>query len=241
MGRMGWASSGLAVTLLFAASFTSPQAQVGESWPQWRGPNRDGHSRDTGLLQSWPAAGPPLAWTATGAGHGYSSMAVIGGRVYTLGARESTEYLMAFDAASGKKLWETAYGKRFSNDRGDGPRSTPTIEGQRIYALGGSGDLVAADLQTGKVIWAVNLLKQFGGSNPYWGISESPLIVGDRILANAGGKSASLVALNKADGKVIWKVQDDPRGVFVSGDGQRRGDQPGDLFHRLARHCRRRP
>ena len=105
----------------------------------------------TGLLKAWPAGGPPLAWRATGAGEGYSSFAVSGGRLYTLGARGGTEYVIAFDAASGKRLWETAHGTRFSNDRGDGPRATPTIDGDRVYAFGASGDLSVLDAATGKI------------------------------------------------------------------------------------------
>ena len=127
--------------------------RVLDDWPQWRGPNRDGRSAETGLLKTWPAGGPPLAWRTTGAGEGYSSFAVSQGRLYTLGARGDTEYVIAFDAASGKRLWETAHGSRFSNDRGDGPRATPTIEGDRVYAFGASGDLSVLDAASGKVHW----------------------------------------------------------------------------------------
>src|SRR5688572_21219006 len=112
-----------------------------DDWPQWRGPNRDGRSAETGLLKTWPAGGPPLAWRATGAGEGFSSLAVSNGRIYTLGAREGTEYVLAFDAASGKRLWEVANGQRFDNNRGSGPRATPTVEGDKVYAFGASGDL----------------------------------------------------------------------------------------------------
>ena len=119
--------------------------RAADDWPQWRGPNRDGRSAETGLLKDWPAGGPPLAWRATGAGEGYSSFATSQGRLFTLGARGGTEYVVAFDAASGKRLWETAHGTRFSNDRGDGPRATPTIEGDRVYAFGASGDLSVLD------------------------------------------------------------------------------------------------
>jgi len=175
-----------------------------DDWPQWRGPNRDGRSAETGLLKAWPAGGPPLAWRATGAGEGYSSFATSQGRLFTLGARGDTEYVMAFDAASGKRLWETAHGRRFSNDRGDGPRATPTIEGDRVYAFGASGDLSVLDAASGKVHWTVNVLKQYRGSNIQWGLSESPLVLPDRILVNAGG---TIVALKKTDGTSIWTSQ----------------------------------
>ena len=180
-----------------------------DDWPQWRGPNRDGRSVEKGLLKDWPAAGPPLAWRASGAGEGYSSFAVAGGRLYTLGARAGTEYTFAFDVASGKKLWEVANGKRFDNDRGSGPRATPTVDGDRIYSFGASGDLSALEAATGKVLWTVNVLSKFGGSNIQWGLSESPLVLADRILVNAGGP---IVAVKKTDGSQIWKSNGEPAG-----------------------------
>lgn len=183
-----------------------------DDWPQWRGPNRDGISAERGLLKSWPAGGPPLAWRATGAGEGYSSFAVANGRLYTLGARGGREYVLAYDVSSGKQLWATDHGRRFGNDRGDGPRGTPTVEGNRVYAYGASGDLSVLDAATGKVIWTLNVLQKFGGSNITWGLSESPLVLADRILVNAGGRDASIVALRKADGSVLWRSQSDQAG-----------------------------
>ena len=173
-----------------------------DDWPQWRGLNRDGRSAEKGLLQQWPAAGPPLAWRATGAGEGYSSFAVANGKLYTLGARQGSEYVIAYDAATGKRLWETSHGRRFDNDRGGGPRGTPTVDGDRIYAFGASGDLSAVDAASGKSIWSVNVLRKFGGSNINWGLSESPLVLSDRLLVNAGGP---IVALKKTDGSEIWR------------------------------------
>ena len=183
-----------------------------DDWPQWRGAKRDGISTEKGLLKDWPAGGPPLVWTASGAGNGYSSFAVVNGRLYTLGARAGTEYVMAFDTASGKKVWEVANGQRFGNDRGDGPRATPTVDGDRLYAYGASGDISAVELATGKVIWKKNVLRDFGGSNIQWGLSESPLVLTDRILINAGGRGASIIALKKTDGSLIWKSQNDEAG-----------------------------
>ena len=187
-------------------------AQTAASWPQWRGPNRDGISKETGLLKQWPAEGPPLAWKATGAGRGYSSFAIANGKLYTMGLRGDREFVVAFDVATGKEVWATAHGSAFRNDRGDGPRGTPTIDGDRIYALGGSGDLSALDTRTGKIVWSKNILREFGGSNITWGISESPLVLGNKVFVNAGGHDASIVALNKADGSVIWKSQSDEAG-----------------------------
>jgi len=195
--------------LLAGASVT---IQALDDWPQWRGPRRDGVSAERGLLKTWPQSGPPLAWKATGAGQGYSSFAVAAGRLYTLGARENREHVIAFDAASGKRLWDAPHGQRFSNDRGDGPRGTPTVDGTRVYAFGASGDLTALDAASGKVAWTVNVIRDFGGQNITWGLSESPLIVGDRIIVSPGGAGSSVVALNKADGKLIWKTEADRAG-----------------------------
>src|SRR5215217_3827642 len=189
-----------------------PGAQPGANWPQWRGPNRDGISKETGLLKQWPAEGPALVWKAAGAGRGYSSFSVSNGKLYTMGLRGDREFVIAFDIATGKEAWATAHGSAFRNDQGDGPRGTPTIDGERIYALGGAGDLSCLDAGTGKIVWTKNVLKEFGGSNIEWGISESPLVMGNKVLVNAGGRGASIVALNKADGSVIWKSQSDEAG-----------------------------
>jgi outer membrane protein assembly factor BamB len=195
------------VAALGAASIDLAGQATG--WPQWRGPARDGVSRETGLLKSWPAAGPPQLWTAAGAGTGYSSMAVADGRLFTLGARDQEELVIAFDTGSGKRLWEVVHGRRFRNDRGDGPRSTPTVDGARLFVLGGMGDLSCLDARTGAQVWSVNVLQKFGGVNPYWGLSESPLVLEDRVLVAPGGSNASIVALNKKDGSVIWRAGSD--------------------------------
>ena len=187
-------------------------AQAGGNWPQWRGPNRDGISAETGLLKQWPTDGPPLMWKVAGAGTGYSSLAVANGRIYTLGLKGDREYVIAFDVATGKQAWATAHGGAYRDDRGDGPRGTPTVDGETLYALGGNGDLSSLDAKTGKVIWTMNVLQKYGGSNLQWGISESPLVIGEKVLVNAGGPGASVIALNKKDGSLIWKSQSDKAG-----------------------------
>ena len=199
-----------AVAVVFVSSFVSEAfGQAGGDWPQWRGPNRDGISKETGLLKQWPAGGPALVWKATGAGGGYSSLSISNGRLYTMGLRGDRELIIAFDLATGKQVWATPHGGAFHNDRGDGPRGTPTLDGDRLYALGGNGDLSCLDAKTGRLVWTMNVLSKFGGSNPQWGISESPLVIGEKILVNAGGPGASIVALKKTDGSLIWKSQSD--------------------------------
>jgi len=200
----------LAVAL--GAAQASPPAPVVPDWSQWRGPNRDGISAETGLLKQWPSGGPPRVWQTTGAGTGYSSFSTSGGRLYTIGARDEVEYVMAFDRATGRKLWETPNGRRFRNEQGDGPRSTPTTEGERLYAFGGSGELSCLESATGRKIWSVNVVQKFGGVTPYWGYSESPLIIGDRIVINAGGRRASIVAVDKTTGATLWQQPGDEAG-----------------------------
>jgi outer membrane protein assembly factor BamB len=200
------------VSLLIVSSAVCSVAQSVGEWPQWRGPNRDGISTETGLLKQWPAGGPPLVWKAKGAGRGYSSMAISGGRLFTMGVRGDKEYLIAFDVATGEEVWATPHGAVYRDDRGDGPRGTPTIDGNKGYALGANGDLSCFDTTTGRLLWTMNVLKKFGGSNINWGISESPLVLGEKVLINPGGPGASIVALNKKDGSVIWKSQSEPAG-----------------------------
>jgi outer membrane protein assembly factor BamB len=200
-----------AILLLLTSSVAS-FAQAGSDWPQWRGPNRDGISKETGLLKQWPKEGPPLVWKTKGAGGGYSSFAIVNGRLFTMGLRGEREFIIAFDVANGKEVWATPHGKAFHNDRGDGPRGTPTVDGERLYALGGSGDLSCLEAGTGRIVWTMNVLQKFGGSNTNWGISESPLVIDEKVLVNAGGPGASIVALNKKDGALIWKSQSDEPG-----------------------------
>jgi outer membrane protein assembly factor BamB len=197
--------------VVLALTLAGSSAQVAD-WNQWRGPNRDGHSAETGLLQQWPQGGPPRLWQAAGAGNGYSSFSASNGRLYTMGARGGTEYVVAFDAATGKRLWETPNGQRFRNEQGDGPRGTPTVDGDRLYAFGGSGELAALDAASGKKVWTVDVVRTFGGNVPYWGYSESPLVINDRIVLNAGGRRASIVAINKVDGKTLWQNHNDDAG-----------------------------
>jgi outer membrane protein assembly factor BamB len=201
-----------------------------EDWPQWRGKNRDGLSQETGLSPSWPSGGPPLVWKASGLGSGYSTIAVASGRIFTLGATRDIEYLIALDARTGKEIWRTRMGRRYENSRGDGPRSAPTVDGTRVYALGGNGDLAAVETATGKLVWHVNLLERFSASNIGWGISESPLVLSDRVLVNAGGRGASLAALRKSDGSTIWATESDEAGYSSAVVAEIRGVRQAVFF-----------
>ena len=176
-------------------------------WPQWRGPNRDDISKETGLLASWPKDGPPLAWSVKNMGKGYSTVAIAAGRIYTMGARGESELVIALDETTGKEVWSTKFAEAFHQNMGDGPRCTPTVDGDAVYALGGAGDLVCLDAASGKERWRKSLSKDFGGRMMSgWGWSESPLVDGDKVLCTPGSDNAAVVALNKKSGQVIWKA-----------------------------------
>ena len=194
-------------------------------WNQWLGPNRDGKSPETGLLAAWPESGPKQVWQVESLGAGFSSLAVASGKLFTQGVKNGKQFLIALDAETGETVWETEHGRPYSNRRGGGPRGTPTFDDGRVYALGGGGNLICADAATGAKVWEKHLLKTYRARNINWGISESPLIDGNRIIVNAGGRGASIVALDKTTGKELWKTQSDEAGyssgVAVEIDGVR--------------------
>lgn len=175
------------------------------SWPQFLGPNRDNRSPETGLMAKWPEEGPALLNTVSGLGIGFSDISIADGVVYTMGNREERELVFAYRLDSGEKVWELDCAAAYHNGFGDGPRSTPTIDGEHLYALGATGDLVCLERKSGSVVWRKNILKDFGAGVPGWGICESVLIDGDRLICTPGGKDATLVAFSKAAGEIIWK------------------------------------
>lgn len=175
-------------------------------WPGWRGPNRDANSPETGLLSEWPAGGPRLAWKTTGIGSGFSSVSVSGDRIFTLGDRGGAQDVVALSKSDGKILWTARLGPTHSDEYG-GPRGTPTLDGELLYAVGSEGDVVCLETATGKERWRKSLPRDFGGAvMSGWKFSESPLIDGDRIIVTPGAASAALVALDKRSGATIWKA-----------------------------------
>ena len=189
------------------------KGKVGE-WPQWRGAARTGLSDEKGLLKSWPAAGPTMLWKASGLGGGYSTPSIAGGKIYGMGYRDGNEVVWALDEKTGKGIWMTPPIAPANEKIGypEGSRCTPTLDGDKLYALGTSGDLVCLNTATGKEIWHKNLVADFGGQVPNWGYCESPLIDGEKVVVTPGGRQ-TLVALNKTNGEVIW------RGQVPQGDG----------------------
>ncbi len=176
-------------------------------WPQWRGPDRNDHSPDTGLLKQWPAGGPRRVWLNEDVGLGYSGYSIVGDKLFTMGLRNDTEFLIAVDAKTGKELWATKVGAKYENNWGDGPRGTPTVDGDRVYALGARGDLVCAQASDGKAVWTVSLVSEFGGVIQDWGYTESVLVDGDQVVCTPGGSKATLAALDKLTGKTRWQSE----------------------------------
>jgi outer membrane protein assembly factor BamB len=174
-------------------------------WPGWRGPDRTAVSKETGLLKEWPKDGPPLAWKAIDLGGGYGTPAVAGGRIYLLGDRGGSEYVVALDEKDGKKQWESKVGS-VARVRYSGTRSTPTVAGDLLFALGSDGDLVCLKIAKGEEVWRKHLRKDFGGRYGMWAYAESPLVDGDRVIVTPGGRDNTIVALKKEDGTVIWKA-----------------------------------
>ena len=178
-----------------------------DDWPQWRGPQRDGTSKETGLLKEWPKDGPKLAWKTDKLGGGYSTPVIVGDRIYLMYDRKENEYTVALDAETGEEIWAIEIGKVGKNQgiQYPGARSTPTVEGDRIYALGSDGDLACLKKDKGDIVWKKNFKADFDGKPGMWAYSESVLIDGDALICTPGGEKATMLALNKKDGEVIWK------------------------------------
>jgi outer membrane protein assembly factor BamB len=200
---------GCRLAVLLVASLTASRGAAAD-WPQWRGPNRDGKSADTGLLKTWPAGGPPLAWKATGLGRGYSGVTLAGDRIYTMGDFGETNLVLALRRADGKRLWSTPLGKAGAPGWGGfaGPRSSVTVDGDRLYALGQYGEFACLEAATGQVRWRRHLTDDFGGERPEWGFSESPLVDGPRVVLTPGGSQGAVVALDKMTGALLWQTKE---------------------------------
>ena len=183
-------------------------------WPGFHGPDRDNKSKDTGLLKKWPKGGPERLWLAKGIGEGYSTVSIVGGKIFTTGSVKGECVITAFDM-DGKKVWTRNNGKAWKGDY-PGTRSTPTISKDGLlYHYSGYGRLVCCKTEDGRTVWSMDALRKFGGRNMYWGLSESPLIIDDMVICTVGGVKTGMIALNRKTGELIWKS----KGF--------RGDRPG--------------
>jgi outer membrane protein assembly factor BamB len=211
--RQHFVSDPLLMQQLQAAALKpSADRPAAGDWPQWRGPNRDGISAETGLLTRWPADGPKMLWEVKGGG-GYSSFAVVAGRVYTLLQDGDNEAVVCWDADTGKERWRFPYPCRYENSWGSGPRSTPTVEGGLVYTVGATGIFHCLKADNGEKVWRHDLLEQFKAENLDWGVAFSPLIEGDLIYTNPGGADGnSIAAFDKKTGKLVWKALNDQAG-----------------------------
>lgn len=197
----------LALVVALTTGAAGQSAPAGD-WPQWQGPDRSNVSKETGLLKQWPTQGPPLAWSVSGVGAGYGSVAIKDNRIFVQGSAGGRSVVYALNRADGKGLWSKALGPAGSNDKGSGPRSTPTVDGDRLYVLTENGDLACLKAQDGSAVWQRNILKDFGGRNINWLLSESPLIDGNHVVVTPGGSSAGMVALDKMSGQTAWVAKE---------------------------------
>jgi len=217
MKRMRSCAGLVAVVLLVLGTATA------EDWPQFRGVARDGVSSETGLARSWPESGPPVRWNVD-LGAGYSGLAVVDGRLFTLFSEGKDEFAVSLDAATGEERWRKRIDDAWNDRMGDGPRSTPTVDGERVYALSSGGKLWAFAAAGGDVVWSLDLRKDYAAKPPRWGASTSPLVEGKLLIVDAGGgDGSSVVAFDKTTGKEVWRSQDDkpgysaPIAITVSG------------------------
>ncbi len=199
------------ICLCFSAVSVTGSASPGtptSDWPQWRGPQRNGISQESGLLKQWPAEGPKLLWQVNDIGDGYSTPAVVGTRIYLMSNRGmENEFVQALSTQDGKPVWTSRIGNVGNPQDVFYPmaRSTPTVDGEFIYALGSDGDLACLETRSGKIRWQKNIKKEFEGKPGIWSYAESPLIDGDVVVVTPGGAQATILALNKKTGAVIWK------------------------------------
>jgi len=191
-------------TRIAIAVFVIASHALAADWPQWQGPQRDNISRETGLLKTWPTGGPKKLWSFKGLGKGFASPIVVGDRVYITGSANEEEILFALDT-DGRKVWQTTYGPMWTKNF-PSARTSPTFHDGRLYLVSTLGRVVCVDAADGKVVWAVDTKKRFGARDITWGITESPLVVGDRIICTPGGEEAPMAALSLKNGATIWTM-----------------------------------
>lgn len=188
-----------------------PRAAEPRDWPQILGPDRNGVSSETGLLQVWPKSGPREVWRVRG-GVGMSGLTIRNGRLITLVQREGQQWLVAHDAKTGAPQWQTPLGPEFENQMGNGPRATPVLTTDRAFAFTGEGILAAVRLEDGKLLWSKDVMSELGGKQAEYGMACSPLVVDNDVIVTLGAPKATVAAFHVDTGKLTWSVGDDPAG-----------------------------
>lgn len=191
------------IFILILAGIAYP-ADQGSSWSQFHGPNRDNISTEKNLMENWPENGPPLLWTARGVGYGYSSISIANGMIYTVGNIDLQTVITALNL-DGKMLWQVENGKAWTGAY-PGSRSTPTIDGDRLYHQSPHGNIVCLNAKTGDRIWQFDIIEKFNSKIPRWALAESLLVDGDHLISCPGGPQACMVALDKKNGSIAWKA-----------------------------------
>jgi len=200
------------VALVAATLAAAAVAAADGDWPRFRGPTGDGISSETGLVKQWPEGGPRELWR-TELGGGYSAISVAAGRLYTMFSSGPDEFAVALDAATGHELWRVRTDSKFKDMFGDGPRSTPTVDGGIVYVLSAKGKLYALKAGDGQQVWMRDLREDFDAKPPRWGFSSSPFVEGSLLLLDVGGtQGSSIVAFDKQDGREVWRSEDDKAG-----------------------------
>jgi outer membrane protein assembly factor BamB len=192
---------------LLATVFLVSAAATAADWPRWRGPDRTGVSKETGLLKSWPKAGPPRVWTAKDLGLGFGTPSVADGKIFGMGTRDGKDGVWALKEADGSELWFTPIDSPRPVNQNNGPASTPTYHNGKVYALSSNGRLACLDAASGKLVWHKSYTAEFGGRVQSWGYCESVLVDGDKLICAPGGEKSAVVALNPDTGAVIWKTE----------------------------------
>jgi outer membrane protein assembly factor BamB len=202
--RLPWWQPLVLASFALIAGTVARQAAGTDDWPQFRGPNRDDISAETNLLEEWPEGGPAQLWRSENAGLGFSGFSVVGDRLYTMGADNQAEFVLCLDATNGEEIWRRRIDERFQNGWGDGPRSTPTVSGDQVFALSARGTVACLNAGDGSVVWTAGMT-EMGGEVPEWGYSESVLVDGDLVLCTPGGSNGAIAALDKTTGEVRWQ------------------------------------
>ncbi len=204
-------SAGVGAVFLLGGVSTS----LAQDWPGWRGADRSDRSGETGLLAEWPDGGPEKLWTNSAAGLGYAGFAVVANRLYTMGLEDDKEFALCLDASTGEEIWRQPIGEKYENHWGDGPRSTPTVDGERVYFMAAGGALSCLEAAAGKNVWTVQMT-EVGGSVPDWGYAESPLVDGDLVVCTPGGDEGAIAAFDKNTGNKKWQTAELTQGAHYS-------------------------